>query len=207
MKKILLLTLIAFLISIKESQAGQILGWEVGIEYPIARFARKFSLYFQLENPLPSTGYIEVRFPLSLGMYPTPTGKLYSLADKVQIGKKPNGLTLATSPLTYFYNFGVDLAPNLWYGLDVVLQDNDALALQTENFTGIIEMYTVSAVDDYRIIYDMNAQFQIFVLGPKPPVDGLSIQLDFSIDDWPEESASKRLEVGSKYIVRRLFNF
>jgi len=107
------LFLLAFLTLGYVTIGGHIYGWEMEIEYPNAKFAKNFRLFFQLENILPSNGYIEVRFPFCLGANPTPIGKLSSLRRQNQNVQIASAKMMPTTNLFYFFNFGNELGANL----------------------------------------------------------------------------------------------
>jgi len=66
--------------------------------------------------------------------------------------------------------------------LEIVVQDPSALISQVGGMQGLIELYTTSSIDENRIFYDMNPEFQVLALRNAPSIDASSNQMEVNID-------------------------
>jgi hypothetical protein len=71
----------------------------------------------------------------------------------------------------YFFNFNVDLLPNNWYEIEILV-DPATLSTQAAGLYNPIQFYTVSdgVTNTNRIVYDSNPVFAVFQIAPAPPL-------------------------------------
>jgi len=166
---------------------GHVYSWDLEIEYQNSGYAKKFGLFFSLENPLSNTDYIKILFPIDLGK---PLACLYE--EKKLISQNTSSVP-NQQVHTYIWPTQIELKANTWYNL-IIYSDDEAISKQYEGIKDPIQFFTLSGISDSSPVIDQNQVFSVFSLAP-PPKETLNIIFSYPSDDGSIEDMGYEYEV------------
>lgn len=175
------------------SKAGHIFTSDVDISYQNQNYAKEVSLFFSLESGLGKGQFLRVKFP--------DTALKISGARLNQLGVTAKELSLTGGALTggdIFVPIGIDLSPNNWYQITLVLHATEYVNIQTSGYKGVISMETTSGIGSSanRIIYDSNSAAAVYQLAPKP-----TETLIFNVNFASGSNSTQRALLSTSYDV------
>lgn len=159
-----------FFFFLKYLRTGHIYSYPSKIKYQNSGYCQNYTLFFSLETGLSEKDYIQLNFPFSLSSSSTPIkGSVIELSEYQEYERDNRTYIPAMEKdhTNYYFNFKRSLRNNIWYVLTIVASE-ESLKYQTPGVKEPIQMYTVSSLDEGKIIYDENPVFDVFQLYEEP---------------------------------------